>query len=201
MTKATLVALFLIALNSPVSAAPVITNGSFESLGFAAPTGFIILPVGSTAVSGWSIGGAAGVDYFKVATVVSDGLYSIDLVRGPGQGGVISTTATGLSAGALYELTFDIDQILINPGTTITVMAGAASGSFLNATPGVYHTYSLDFVATGPTAPISFAGPATGAIDAGVFVDNVRIAAVPEPATLVLLGFGLAGLGFSRRKQ
>ncbi len=32
-------------------------------------------------------------------------------------------------------------------------------------------------------------------------IDNVLIAAVPLPSTLALLGIGLAGLGFARRKQ
>lgn len=38
--------------------------------------------------------------------------------------------------------------------------------------------------------------------DSQVFIDNVSINPVPEPATLMLLGSGLAGLGvFSRRKK
>ena len=37
--------------------------------------------------------------------------------------------------------------------------------------------------------------------DTALYLDNVDVAPVPEPATLVLLGSGLAGLAFYRRKR
>jgi hypothetical protein len=64
-----------------------------------------------------------------------------------------------------------------------------------------YNLYSYTVVATDTTTTLTFATPQGG--NAGPFLDDVAVNAVPEPATLAIwgLGLGIAGLVRLRRKD
>jgi hypothetical protein len=163
-----------------VAAAPTIPNPSFEVPGHTDSNPFIILPSGSTYITGWTVGGA-GVDYFRAdgnPLFAADGLYSVNYVRGPG-GGSLSTIISGLVAGTEYDLSFDVIQRDLGAGTALTVMVDSTSQTYINTASDVWQRQHLLFIAGGSTASLTFAGPATGALDSAfAHVDNVAIASI-----------------------
>lgn len=203
--KLTAVAVAALALSAGAASAATIVNGSFEQSSIANIGAFTTLPSGSTAITGWTVGGDS-VDYIGTYWAPSEGSRSIDM-SGNGAGTLASQTFATV-IGQAYEISFDMAG---NP-------AGAPSTKSLdvNATGGATNTYTFDttghdlanmgwetktyrFVATSANTTLTFLSNDNTAY--GPALDNVSIASVPEPATwsMLILGFGMLGMGLRRR--
>jgi hypothetical protein len=192
-------ALIATSLASGVAAA-VLINGDFES----GLTGWTLSPGATIAVlSGSAYQGCCGTAgtpaqlanhfaAFAAGNVASVGTISQSITLAAGADTV--DFQTGAVAGSIPE------------GVTATIAGGAAPvfGS-LAYTPTndfgtVFRDVELTFVSTGAPITISFA--AAGALiddNTDGVIDNVAIAAVPEPATWTPLLAGFAGPGAATR--
>ena len=97
-----------------------------------------------------------------------------------------------------------ITPIVLAPGTYVTGGFFATSADVVMANATITTIPQISFVASRASSEGSFAKPGPyGLVEPGVFGANIGIqsvAAVPEPASMLLLGSGLTALAIRRRR-
>jgi PEP-CTERM motif-containing protein/uncharacterized protein DUF642 len=128
------------------------------------------------------------------------------------QVGAITQTINGLVAGQKYSVGFDwagAQQYTFNGNTTEQWIVSLGSQSFSTTVAqdvshgftGWTHT-TFTFTADSNSETLSFlaAGTPDGEPPFSL-LDSVTMTAVPEPASMAIMGSGLAALGFIRRRR
>jgi hypothetical protein len=192
--------------------ADFVVNGGFEMPVIG--QGFQTFPVGSTAITGWTVisgvndPGSGSVDLLHNALQPAyAGLQAVDLdgTGFPGAGG-LSQDVSGLTVGSLYTLDFfyannpfgSSSSALVTIGDlSVTITHSGSTIAAMNYSEGTY-TFTAD------NSLLSFSSLDPANDNNGIILDNVSIAgaAVPEPSSCVMLGLGLLSVvGFVLGRQ
>jgi Protein of unknown function (DUF642) len=210
------IALAMAAASATPAHANLLTNGSFETTPLSG--GFVDIPSGFEPTGfGWtvktnSVNVYDGTLVFGSFFTAFDGNLALDLVGSAGAATLSQMFST--VAGETYTLTFAYSEHPSAPFATAGVAITDGLNSLLDTT--ITHStsstadpdwtiFTATFVATGTSATLDFTnlvGFGTG----GILLDAVSIveavpSEVPAPATVSLLGAGLAAIGAVRRRH
>ncbi|WP_332292215.1 PEP-CTERM sorting domain-containing protein [Aquincola agrisoli] len=186
MTKRDSWAMGLVLAATAAFAAPaqanLVTNGSFETADF----------------SGWITTGDSlfnGVQCPGADDSVFAGACSAYFGSGTDSG--ITQTINVGGAGKTWNLSFAFQPDGAIPSSFSVMFGGQTLLSLTTPAAGGYMLYEFSGLTTGETMTLAF-----NFVDpvGFLFLDAVSVTAVPEPATMAMMGMGLAGLFVSRRR-